>query len=311
MKRDSKITTLLKQGTPIILDGGLATQLEASGYDLNTPLWSAGLLLNHPQAIIDAHLAYLVAGAQIITTATYQASINGFINIGLTEHQAKKLMLDAVELAQKAVARYRQSQPMSGTPLIAASIGPYGAYLADGSEYKGDYGVDDHTLAEFHLPRLTLLDNSSAEILGCETIPSYQEARLLAELLKQMQTPAWVSFSCQDAEHLNDGSDIKQAARLFKDHPNVFAIGINCTAPKYISDLVAQIKSLAPEKSIIVYPNSGELYDGLSKSWISTDDDGGFGQLAHLWHRQGAQIIGGCCRIGPALINTLKTGLAS
>ena len=311
MEQKSKFKNLLESGDLIILDGGLATELEAKGHDLNTSLWSAGLLLNNPQAIIDAHLAYLNAGAQIITTATYQASIKGFISIGLSADQAEKLMLDAVKLAQTAIARYCQQNPGSSKPLIAASIGPYGAYLADGSEYKGDYQVDNLTLTDFHRSRLRLLDNSDADILGCETIPSYPEAQVLAELLNQMQTPAWVSFSCGDGQHLNDGSDIKQAAALFEDHANVLAIGINCTAPKYISELVAQIKSEISGKSVIVYPNSGELYDGVSKSWVSTDDAAGFYQLVDLWQQMGVQIVGGCCRIGPALIKSIKTGLGS
>ena len=134
---------------------------------------------------------------------------------------------------------------------------------------------------------------------------------MLAELLNNTQTPAWISFSCRDGEHLNDGSAIKQAAGLFSDHAKVAAIGINCTAPKHISKLVTEIQAAAPDKSIIVYPNSGELYDASRKAWISTDDAGGFSRLADLWRQQGVQIIGGCCRIGPSLINSLKVDLAS
>lgn len=306
-----KFRALLDQQTVIILDGGLATELEANGYDLDTPLWSASLLLEDPGAIVDAHLAYLDAGAQIITTATYQASVSGFEHSGLSTRQADDLMIRAVCLAETAVTRHGQSHPRTGVPLVAASIGPYGAYLADGSEYKGHYGVDNHALAEFHRSRLNLLDNSPADILGCETIPSLQEAQVLAELLMTTRTPAWVSFSCRDARHLNDGSTISQAAGVFAAHPNVLAIGVNCTAPGYISGLIEQIKSAVPEKSIIVYPNSGEMYDAASKSWISTDRAPELIRLARSWHNQGAQIIGGCCRIGPEMIATLKAGLQS
>jgi len=309
MNHKSKFQTLLEQKSLIILDGGLATELEANGHDLNSSLWSAGLLLNHPQAIIDAHLAYLYAGAKIITTATYQASIDGFADIGLSTEQAKKLMLEAVILAEKAVAEYRRNRSPTSSPLIAASIGPYGAYLADGSEYNGHYQVEDFTLVEFHEARLMLLDNSGADILGCETIPSSQEAQVLSRLLNNVHTPAWISFSCCDDRHLNDGTDIEQAAELFADHPKVLAIGINCTAPNYISELVKRIKSVITDKSIIVYPNSGELYDAGSKSWVSTSESGIFSKLAHSWYRQGVQIIGGCCRIGPEHIKAIEAAL--
>lgn len=311
MNQNSKFQTMLEETRLIILDGGLATELEAHGHDLNTKLWSAGLLLKHPQAIIDAHHAYLNAGAQIITTATYQASIDGFADIGLPADKAKKLMLEAVMLARKAVTECSRNQPFSCSALIAASVGPYGAYLADGSEYSGRYQVNDHTLIDFHRPRLMLLDNSGADILGCETIPSIQEAQVLAELLNDVQTPAWVSFSCCDAQHLNDGTDIEQAAGLFSDHPKVLAIGMNCTAPNYISELVERIKPVISDKSIIVYPNSGELYDASSKSWVSTNASGIFSQLAHSWYQQGVQIIGGCCRIGPQLIKSIESELKS
>ena len=179
MKRESRFKALLKHQAPIILDGGLATELEANGYDLNTALWSAGLLLNHPQAIVDAHLAYLNAGAQIITTVTYQASINGFTSMGLSEDRAKKLMLEAVELARTAVTRYCQSQPQSPSPLIAASIGPYGACLADGSEYRGDYGVDNQTLAQFHLPRLRCLMTAALMFWAAKPFPRFRRRRCL------------------------------------------------------------------------------------------------------------------------------------
>lgn len=309
MNHKSKFQTLLEQNGLIILDGGLATELEANGHNLNTPLWSAGLLQDHPQAIIDAHLSYLNAGAQIITTATYQASIDGFTGMGLSAEQAKNLILEAVQLAQKAAAEFGRNQTSKYSPLIAASIGPYGAYLADGSEYKGRYQVGRSELTGFHQPRLTLLDSSGADILGCETIPSLLEARVLAELLTTVQTPAWISFSCGDGGHLNDGTRIELAAGLFADHPNVLAIGINCTAPDFISELVKRIKSVITGKSIIVYPNSGELYDADTKSWLSTSEAGVFSKLAQSWYQQGVQVIGGCCRIGPEQIKTIKSAL--
>ena len=311
MNEKTRFETLIAQNQPIILDGGLATELQANGHNLDTQLWSAALLLDQPQSIADAHLAYLNAGANIITTATYQASKDGFAAMGVSADQCEKLMLDAVALAQSAVAKYSLCHPESSSPVIAASIGPYGAYLADGSEYRGQYQLSDTALADFHLPRLKLLDNSAADVFACETIPSFSEAKVLAELLIDLQTPAWISFSCRDGQHLNDGTDIKQAASLFANHPNVLAVGVNCTAPDYISDLVAAMKSLISDKSIIVYPNAGQIYDALSKSWESTTDPIFFSKLVQRWYHQGVQIIGGCCQIGPSQIKTITKELSN
>ena len=311
MNEKKGFESLIAQKQPIILDGGLATELQSIGHDLNTPLWSAALLLDQQQSITDAHLAYLNAGAKIITTATYQASMDGFAAKGVSTDECKKLMLDAVVLAQSAVEQYCLNHPDSTPPVIAASIGPYGAFLADGSEYRGQYEVSDAVLVDFHQPRLKLLDDSAADVFACETIPSFQEAEVLAELLVDLQTPAWISFSCRDSQHLNDGTDIKQAASLFAGHANVLAIGINCTAPDYISGLVAEIKSVAPDKSIIVYPNAGQLYDAVNKSWESTTDPVFFSKLVQRWYHQGVQIIGGCCQIGPEQIKTISMELSN
>ena len=308
MKQNNALQNLIDRGGPIILDGGLATQLEAQGYDLNSSLWSAELLLNNPQAITDAHLAYLNAGAQIITSASYQASIQGLMSKGLSEDDAKKLINFSIELAEQAVESYLNANTESNKPLIAASVGPYGAYLADGSEYKGNYGVSDKVLKAFHFERLKVLDQSNADILACETIPSYQEARILAEVLVDIQTPVWLSFSCCDGQHLNDETKIEKVLRLFKDHHKVMALGVNCTAPQYISELIQRIKSAALNKTIIIYPNSGEIYDAISKTWQSIADPIDYAQAAKAWHNQGAQIIGGCCRIGPRQIKELKNG---
>ncbi|MEE9573445.1 MAG: homocysteine S-methyltransferase, partial [Candidatus Neomarinimicrobiota bacterium] len=177
---------------PLLIDGGLSNLLEKHGHNLNHKLWSAKLLASEPEAIIEAHLAYLESGSHCITTSSYQATIPGFISIGYDMVTAEALIKKSVQLAENAIKRFRAKD---FKPLIAASIGPYGAYLADGTEYHGNYGVSDETLREFHEHRITLLDHSNADILACETIPSFQEAKVLAEMLKDTNKPAWVSFS--------------------------------------------------------------------------------------------------------------------
>ncbi len=301
MNISKAFTKLIAHGNPVILDGGLATELEHQGFDLGSELWSAELLINNPQAIIDAHLAYLNAGAQIITTASYQATIDGFIALGLSREQGKSAIANSVDLACQARILYKEMHSQS-KPLIAASIGPYGAYLSDGSEYSGNYDVGKNTLREFHEERLLILDHSDADVLACETIPSFAEATVLHDLLLETGTPAWISFSCRDGQHLNDGTRVGQAAKLFANHPIVLAVGINCTAPGYISPLIQALKQAAPSKAIAVYPNSGELYDANTKSWGHLDQPVDLANAAIRWHKRGAGILGGCCRIGPRQI---------
>jgi len=299
---------VLRSGKPVLLDGGLSNELEALGMDLNNSLWSASILKNNQDAIIKAHLNYLRAGADIIITSSYQASEMGFEAVGLAQDQAQALIIKSVELAQTAVEEFMRAHSLAGynPPLIAASIGPYGAAMADGSEYHGNYGITSDVLKCFHLSRLSLLDGTEADILACETIPSMQEARVLHDLLLNANTPAWVCFSCKDGERVSDGTKIEQLAMLFKDHPKVIAIGINCTPPQYVNELIGRIKSAAPDKAIIAYPNSGERYDAYTKTWHGTVEPLSCGLAAKSWCDAGAIIIGGCCRMGPEHIKAMK-----
>lgn len=291
---------------PLLIDGGLSNVLEAQGYDLNHPLWTARLLEKDPEAIVQAHLAYLEAGAQCITTASYQASIPGLMEAGYAREEAKELILQSVQLAETAIRRFWNTDSAFAKPLIAASIGPYGAYLADGSEYRGNYGVTDEILFNFHLERIQLLDASNVDILAVETIPSAQEAHVLADILTSVKKPAWVCFSCKDAQHLNDGSQIQEVATLFKNHPKVFALGVNCTKPEYISGLIQKIKAAGVQQKIIVYPNSGEAYHAESKTWLALSEPKSYVDMTKEWIKSGAALIGGCCRIGPAQISQMR-----
>ncbi len=301
--------TLLKDSDLFIIDGGLSNVLEEQGHDLDHKLWTAHLLEEHPEAIIQAHLEYLKSGAQCITTSSYQASVPGLIAMGHTKTTAERLILKSIELAEVAIKTALDSGLIDIKPIIAASIGPYGAYLANGSEYHGNYDVSDQTLRDFHRDRIMLLDHSNAEVLACETIPSLQEASLLSEILLHVDKPAWVSFSCKDEQHLNDGSDIKDCVSLFKNHPKVFAIGVNCTHPKYISRLIQLIKANGGNKKVIVYPNSGEVYLPQSKTWKGISEPKYFVEMAQEWAKSGADIIGGCCRIGPDHIRSISHNL--
>jgi homocysteine S-methyltransferase len=295
---------------PIVLDGGLATQLEAQGHDLGTALWSAALLRSEPQAIALAHRKFLEAGAECIISASYQASRSGFMSLGLSAADADRLIASAVRIAIAERDAFLLEHPdAESAPLVAASIGPYGAVLHDGSEYRGDYGVDRERLRSFHEPRLRLLDECGADVLACETIPDHDEAGVLAELLETVKTPAWISFSCRDERSISDGTPIADAAARFRDHDSVLAVGINCTAPHFVTPLIREIRRAVPGKAVVVYPNSGERYDARDNTWHGTVTPLDCAAAAKEWRAAGATLIGGCCRMGPEHIAAMRDAL--
>lgn len=290
---------------PICIDGGLSNVLEELGCDLNNELWVANLLTTNPEALMKTHLAYLEAGAQIISTSSYQATIPGFMKLGYSNEESEALILKSVELAEKAITAYLKNHTPNKRPLIAGSIGPYGAYLADGSEYRGDYKISDAELRDFHQRRIELLDNSACNVLAFETIPNYQEAKVINELTQHCKKPSWVSFSCKNGSQINDGTSIAKAASVFDGNEKIFSVGVNCTAPKHISSLITELKSVIGNKNVLVYPNSGEVYDAISKTWSGTSDPVKFSEICQHWIELGANLVGGCCRIGPSHIKHL------
>ena len=294
-----------------IVDGGLATQLEARGEDLGDALWSARLLLDNPAAIRRVHADYLWAGADCIITASYQATIEGFMNRGLTEQQAEALLLSAIVIAQEERDRFwstltADEREMRQQPLVAASVGPYAAYKADGSEYTGDYDLREAELLVFHHRRWELLAGSTADILACETIPVFAEAKALARLLQQ--TPgryAWFSFTCRDGQHVVDGTPISECAAYLDQFAGAAAIGVNCTPPRFIPQLIKEIRR-ATSKFIIVYPNSGEEYDVVNHLWRGEAVPDAFGTFSREWRKIGAAALGGCCRTTPDHIRQIR-----
>ncbi|MFQ5505658.1 MAG: homocysteine S-methyltransferase [Planctomycetota bacterium] len=302
-----------RQGV-MVLDGGLATTLEARGHALDDALWSARLLLDAPDAIRSLHRDFLEAGADCITSASYQASLAGFAERGLSEAHGVELLEDSVRLAVEARDAFWGDEAGRGSrlrPLVAASVGPYGAFLADGSEYTGRYGIGDVELRTFHRERWHVLAESRADLLACETIPSGQEAEVLLGLLGE--TPgrwAWLSFSCRDGAHLSDGSRLSDVARLCDAVPDVAGVGINCTAPELVSPLLGEARR-ATGKPILVYPNSGERYDVVRRIWLGDSGSTDWAAACAEWSRLGAAAIGGCCRVGPADIGAMRRQLVS
>lgn len=305
-----KFRQRLSDPAPVVLDGGLATELERAGYDIDSDLWSAALLADNPAAIVKAHRAYLDAGAECIISASYQASRAGFMSHGYSAKKADAMIRRASKLAIEARDQFlADSSGEKREPVIAASVGPYGATVHDGSEYTGDYDVSRQDLCDFHKARLRLLTDEGADVLACETIPNIVEAEVLARLLEDVSIPAWVSFACRDEKHISDGTPLAEAAALFANHPNVPALGINCTPPQYVTPLIRVIVSTVPDKAIAVYPNSGETYHSENNSWSGTACD--FEQDFNVknWIDAGAKLIGGCCRTGPEHIAAIQSRL--
>jgi len=296
----------------LVLDGALATELEQRGALLDDPLWSARVLLERPGLIGQVHEAYFRAGADVAITASYQASFEGFARRGLSREQSETLLRLSVRLAVEARdAFWAKAANRAGRlrPLVAASVGPYGAFLADGSEYRGDYGLSRRQLIDWHRPRLAVLADSGADLLACETIPCLREAEALVELLAEFPgTRAWLSFSCCDGEHLCHGEPFREAAALAESCLQVMAVGINCTPPEYVEAL---LRSAAGHtgKSRLVYPNSGEAWDAQRHCWVSGGRPVDFGALARRWYAAGARLIGGCCRTRPADTEQIRAAL--
>ncbi|MFU9138910.1 homocysteine S-methyltransferase [Erwinia tasmaniensis] len=284
----------------LILDGAMATELEARGCDLSDELWSAKVLIENPELIYQVHHDYFAAGAQVAITASYQATPQGFAKRGLDEQASLALIAKSVELARRARTDYLATQPDAGTLLVAGSVGPWGAFLADGSEYRGDYALPEAEMMAFHRPRLRALVDAGVDILACETLPSFSEIRALVALLGEFPgTPAWFAFTLRDSEHLSDGTPLSEVVTFLNGCDQALAVGINCIALDKVTAALQTLSSLT-SKPLVVYPNSGEQYDAVSKSWHSDASSCSLTDNLAAWQAAGAKLIGGCCRTTPA-----------
>lgn len=297
----------------VVLDGGLATELERRGADLLDPLWSAKLLIENPDLIRLVHESYFAAGADVGVSASYQASVAGFTARGTTPREARRLMALSVELAQEARRRFWDASGEVANrrvrPLVAGSVGPYGAALADGSEYRGNYGVSRQALADFHGPRLEALIGAAPDLLAIETIPSPDEALVVLELLSAWpDMQVWVSFTCRDGSRVSEGQPVSDAIAAVAGHRQVAAVGFNCVAPALAGPLLAAAAAIT-DKPLLIYPNSGERWDSEKRGWLPGDEAFDFGEGAAGWFERGARLIGGCCRTTPDTIRAIRSSL--
>jgi homocysteine S-methyltransferase len=304
------ITSILNQYPALVIDGALATELERRGCDLDDALWSAKILLEQPEIIKQVHLDYFRAGADCAITASYQATVEGFAQRGLNEKEAIDLIQKSVKLAIKARDEFwadEANRASRSKPFVAASVGPYGAFLADGSEYRGNYGLTEKELLDFHRPRVRALIEAGPDILACETLPSLIEAQGVAKLLREFpMITAWISFTARDEKHISEGQVFADCVKQLEGHPQIAAIGINCTSPKYIPSLIREAQKVT-EKPILVYPNSGETYDASKNDWNGDPVLDSFGEQAREWYDSGARLIGGCCRTTPEDIRVIAS----
>jgi homocysteine S-methyltransferase len=287
-----------------VLDGGMASELEYLGANIDGPLWSAHVLEDAPEKIVAVHRAYIQAGASIIETASYQVSRTGYAEVGFDAARADAALLRSVALAREAAASFRDRRV-----LIAASLGPYGAALHNGAEYHGNYTCTFNDLVEFHRQRIDLLAAAAPaqapDLLAFETLPSLGEAEAIGQALEpHPELAAWFSFTCPDRERVAHGELLSQCARAVAAFPQTAAIGVNCTHPALIPALIAELRT-ATDKPVIVYPNSGEDWDAQMRCWTGASDPSAYGTQAAGWFAAGAQIIGGCCRTRPAHIRQI------
>jgi homocysteine S-methyltransferase len=283
----------------LVLDGGLASELERRGADLRDELWSARVLLEDPAMIRDVHAAYFAAGADVAITASYQASFEGLARRGLDPDDTRRLLRRSVELAREAAGAGR---------LVAASVGPYGATLADGSEYVGRYGLSADQLRDWHRPRLEALLAAEPDLLAVETIPAIEEAEAILALLGEYPgARAWISFSCRDEVHISDGTPFARAAAAAASSSQVLAVGLNCTPPGFAPALLRSASGLAVP--LLAYPNLGSTWDAAAKVWRAEGLRPDFGAESLRWRAAGAAIVGGCCGTTPQDIAAIAAAI--
>ncbi|KAL6505733.1 Nuclear SAM-dependent mono-and asymmetric methyltransferase [Orobanche hederae] len=315
--KESLLDDLIENaGGCAVVDGGLATQLERHGAAFNDPLWSALCLIKDPHLITMVHLEYLEAGADILVTSSYQATLPGFLSRGLSMEEAESLLTKSVKIATEARDKFWASVSMKpghkyNRALVAASIGSYGAYLADGSEYSGNYGptVTLEKLRDFHRGRLKVIVEAGPDLLAFETIPNKLDAQACVELLEEenIEIPSWICFSSVDGENASSGESFEECLDVINKTSKVCAVGINCVPPHFVLSLIERFRKMTA-KAIVVYPNNGEIWDGIAKRWLPSKcfDDEKFGLFATIWRDAGAKLIGGCCRTTPSTIRLVS-----
>lgn len=311
MRQD--VVSIFKQNKLLITDGAAGTHLESMGCDLNDALWTAKVLKDNPEYIKQLHKDYFQAGADFGVTVSYQATIEGYMKQGYSQAQAIDLIKTSALLLLDAREEWWQTEGKAAQrlyPIAAASIGPYGAFLADGSEYRGDYTLSKQALYEFHKPRIEILWAQGLDLIAAETIPLLEEALVIAQIVQELGAQCWISFSARNESQISNGQAIAECVEALEAFACVAAIGVNCTAPKYIQGLVQAIQSKT-QKPIVVYANLGNTYDPDTKTWCRHDTQASssanisYQDYVRQWVNAGVKIVGGCCGTTPQEIKQI------
>jgi len=287
------------KSTVKVLDGGMGTALSDMGLDLSGSLWSARVLLENPNAIKTVHEDHARAGADILTSSSYQASLQGFEKAGYTRDDYLRALEKSTELVCEVAEVVGKNEGRQ--ILVAASIGPYGATLADGSEYRGDYDVSKEFLVHFHAERLDHILQYEFDYLAFETVPSVIELEAINELLSNdfQSSHAWVSCSANSSTTISDGTPFRDAIKVLTAH-NIVARGINCTHPDFISPLLD-----TAEGPFVVYPNAG-TWDAINRQWLEANNSNFTKEILQGWIDNDVKIIGGCCGLGVEYIKEIS-----
>lgn len=291
-----KIQNLLSETGRFVIDGSMSSALEEMGCDLNDSLWTAKMLLESPEMIKEVHKYYFRAGADCGITCTYQATVDGFMRKGLSRKAAEDTIRNAVRLFLEARDEWwnEEEHQDRAYPLCLGSVGPYGACLADGSEYRGNYGISRDELKDFHETQIRLVHEGGADVILCETVPSLEEALIQSEICEEKGLEYWISFSCQDGHRTCEGQEIGDCAEALRDRPHLQMIGVNCTMPQYVESLIREMVEKG-DRPVDAYPNNGSVYDPVTKTWRAPEAWQGFYSYALSYYRAGAAAVGGCC----------------
>jgi len=285
----------------VVIDGAMSTPLERMGCNLNNRLWSASVLMQAPEKIRQVHRDYFEAGANVAITASYQATEAGFAQAGIDAARARELVASAVTLACEARKAFLQAhrEAYADDYLVAGGVGPYGAFLADGSEYTGSYRLSAEEYRNFHELRLQTLVEAGCDLLALETQPNFEEVKTLLSMVEACDMSCWVSVTLRDSGHMADGTPLEDVAALCEASPAVDACGLNCVKRELVADALAHMASTC-RKALLVYPNSGEAYDSTTKTWHHPQGEAPWDNFIGKWQRLGAVCLGGCCRTLPS-----------
>ncbi len=303
------IERILSEFPFVVLDGGLATELERMGYNLQSKLWSAKMLAEKPDAIKMIHRSYLDAGADCIITSSYQATVKGFMSSGFSRSKAVNMIRLSYRIAEDSIRDYMDTHSENDRPVpfIASSSGCYGAFLADGSEYRGDYKLTLKEYKDFHGERIDILADAGADFIAFETFPGIEEALAVTELMNDYpEIHYWISFTACDKKHISHGELFSECAEILEGSRNLSAVGINCSNPELISPLLREVRPVV-KIPLVIYPNSGEHFDTGSTCWINESGRIDFSRMSEEWYSIGARVIGGCCRTGPDDIKAISS----